>query len=177
MSAQTQTEQWPPPLRRLPVPVAEPFPVHRLAAEDDYAVAVTQGTLALAIPRGRPPLPEPDDIDGCAPLPEPGAWVTRFVQAAVEVAAGIRSPAQLSRWCTLEVHAMLTRRALLTLRVRRTGDRPTGRVAVRTVRTCQPREGVCEASAVVMDGERVRAVALRMEGTRGRWQVIAMELG
>ena len=177
MSVQTQTEQLPPPLRRLPVPVAEPFPLRRLIVEDDYGVAATQGTLALALPPGRRTQEEAVDADGLAPLPEPGAWATRFVQAAVEVAAGVRSPGQLARWSTLEVHTMLTRRALLSLRVRRNSDRPAGRVVVRTVRTCQPRDGVCEAGAVVMDGDRVRAVALRMEGTRGRWQVIAMELG
>jgi hypothetical protein len=177
MSVQTQTEQWPPPLRRLPVPVAEPFPLRRLIVEEDYGVAATQGTLALALPHEPRVRDEAGDPDERTPLPEPRAWATRFVQAAVEVAAGARSPGQLARWSTLEVHAMLTRRALLSLRVRRGSDRPAGRVAVRTVRTCRPRDGVCEASAVVMDGDRIRAVALRMEGTRGRWQVIAMELG
>ncbi|MEY4170440.1 MAG: hypothetical protein RLZ94_1513 [Actinomycetota bacterium] len=37
--------------------------------------------------------------------------------------------------------------------------------------------GVVEASAVVIGGERARAVALRLEVVRGRWLATAIEMG
>ena len=49
--------------------------------------------------------------------------------------------------------------------------------SVRAVLTCLPCNGVCEASAVVIDRGRVRALALRMEGLDGRWRVTALEIG
>jgi hypothetical protein len=35
---------------------------------------------------------------------------------------------------------------------------------------------VAEATVVISDGPRVRAVALRMEGTDGRWRVTALRI-
>ena len=42
---------------------------------------------------------------------------------------------------------------------------------------CLPAQDVCEASAVVYDGDRVRAVALRAEALDDRWRVTALQLG
>jgi hypothetical protein len=48
---------------------------------------------------------------------------------------------------------------------------------VRSVRVTSPAPGIVEASAVVIGGERARAVALRLEVVRGRWLATAVELG
>uniref|UniRef100_UPI00262EF298 Rv3235 family protein n=1 Tax=uncultured Pseudokineococcus sp. TaxID=1642928 RepID=UPI00262EF298 len=48
---------------------------------------------------------------------------------------------------------------------------------VRRVRITHPADGVVEAAAVVMDTDRVRAVALRLEGWDTRWRLTALELG
>ena len=48
---------------------------------------------------------------------------------------------------------------------------------VRSVRIGEPRDGVVEACALVSDGGRLRAVAVRMEGLDGRWRVTALEIG
>jgi hypothetical protein len=48
---------------------------------------------------------------------------------------------------------------------------------VRSVRVTSPAPGVVEASAVVIGGERARAVALRLEVVRGRWLATAIEIG
>jgi aerobic-type carbon monoxide dehydrogenase small subunit (CoxS/CutS family) len=48
---------------------------------------------------------------------------------------------------------------------------------VRTVRVCEPADGVAEACAVVIDGNRVRALALRLVGLDGRWRVEALQVG
>jgi hypothetical protein len=48
---------------------------------------------------------------------------------------------------------------------------------VRGVRVCEPADGVAEASAVVVDGGRVRAQAFRLVGLDGRWRVEALQIG
>jgi hypothetical protein len=48
---------------------------------------------------------------------------------------------------------------------------------VRGVRVCEPADGVAEASAVVVDGGRVRALAFRLVGLDGRWRVEALQIG
>ena len=60
----------------------------------------------------------------------------------------------------------------------RRGAAPSTRQAVvRGVRVCLPADGVAEASAVVIDADRVRAVAVRLEGLDGRWRATALEVG
>jgi hypothetical protein len=48
---------------------------------------------------------------------------------------------------------------------------------VRKVLCCTVRPGVCEASAVVQDHDRTRAVAVRAERLEGRWRATVFELG
>jgi Family of unknown function (DUF6459) len=43
------------------------------------------------------------------------------------------------------------------------------RVRVRHLRVCEVRDGVLEAAAVLVRGELVRALALRMERRSGTW--------
>jgi hypothetical protein len=179
-----------PTLRRSPVPVSEPRAALRVIEPAPLPQPATQGILALALVDAHPqaraeraadagadaegfdPLPTPS-----AALPEPRAWAAQFVQAAVEVSAGARSPAQLVRWTAVDVHALLVRRWSLATRVPNGGAHLRRAAVVRAVRVCRPRDGVCEASAVVVDRGRVRAVALRMEGLDGRWRVMALDVG
>jgi hypothetical protein len=94
----------------------------------------------------------------------------------VEVTTGLRPTSQLLRWTSDEVQSMLARRAILGRRAAQQGRRPR-RSVVRSTHVCIPRDGVAEVSAVVDDGRRVRAVALRLEGLDGRWRVTALQLG
>lgn len=107
-------------------------------------------------------------------LPEPAAWARRMIQAVLETYDGTRSADQLSRWVAPDIRERAQRRGQLTRRRGRRTHRPP---VVRTVLTCQPADGVCEASAVVWVDGRVRALALRMCGVDGRWLVTAWELG
>jgi hypothetical protein len=168
------------PLRRLPVPVSEPHPPS--SPQRRCPVAPTQGTLALAFTavdpgRARPqeagfgPEPTPSSA-----LPDPVATCTALVQAVVEVLAGTRQPSQLVRWLGMDVYAALQRRAALAARLRR-GTATARHAVVTGVRVCEPADGVVEASAVVVDRDRVRAVALRLEGMDGRWRATALEVG
>jgi Family of unknown function (DUF6459) len=108
-------------------------------------------------------------------LPEPRQWAAQFVQAAVEVTTGLRPPSQLVRWTNDEVRTLLVRRAELARRTPGRTRQPR-RGVVRSTRVCIPCAGVAEATVVISDGPRVRAVALRMEGTDGRWRVTALRI-
>ena len=175
----------PPPLRRSAVPKQEPRAASRVHRwEQPPTTTHTQGTLALALPDDVETMevssPEPvtaerrPGLPGL--LPEAKAWAGTFIQAAMEVAGGLRSAGQLVRWTTPEVHAILVRRGALTARARR-GVMTSSKPRVRALIACAPRPGVCEVSAVIAEPERVRAVAFRMEGLHGRWRVTELEIG
>jgi len=103
------------------------------------------------------------------------------VQAAIEVLAGTRPAQQLSRRLDPRCLAALQHRAALTRRVA-SGSSPTaGRLhrnpSVRSVRACRVSDDVYEASAVVVEESRVRAVALRLERGTAAWRVTVLEIG
>lgn len=110
-------------------------------------------------------------------LPDPGAWAGRLGQAIVEVMTGVRPAPQLIRWLTPEVYEVVARRgALVARRATHRSSPARRRVTVRRVRVCEPTDGVAEVSVVVLDGPRVRALALRMSGRDGRWQVEVLQV-
>ena len=172
-------------LRRLPVPVSEPYPCTALPRRVD--VPPTQGTLALAL-TAYPDEPRTEEDEWALPqptatrnLPDATATSVALVQAVIEVLAGTRPVTQLVRWLAPDVYIGLQRRAVLGARTQRR-DRTLGsgavrRPVVRGVRVCSPADGVAEASAVVLDRGRVRAVAVRLEGLDGRWRATALEIG
>ena len=178
MSALTVTIRTSPPaprLRRRPVPVSAPYAAVHVLPPPDPRPLPTQGTLMLqpgaVSPQTRPadvPRPRTDASDAAR-------WAGQFVQAAVEVAAGMRPPTQLTRWATQEVRDALAQRGSLNRRAR--PGEGARRTVVRSVRASHPTAGVTEASAVVTDGPRFRAVALRMEAFEGRWRVTALQIG
>jgi hypothetical protein len=103
------------------------------------------------------------------------------VQAAIEVLAGTRPAQQLARRLDNRCLAALQHRAALTRRVA-SGNSPTAgqlhrNTSVRSVRACRVSEDVYEASAVVVDELRVRAVALRLERAQLFWRVTVLEIG
>lgn len=165
-----------PALRRRPIPVVEPRSAAHVVRRIDAgppgdAPAPGQHALPLDV---RPGTAEDGDAQQRA-TQEAGRWAGQFVQAALEVAAGARPGGQLTRWATEEVCAALLRRGVLSA-----ARAHTARVPRRTVvssRASCPRPGVAEASAVITDGRRMRAVALRMESRQGRWRVTALQIG
>lgn len=114
------------------------------------------------------PLPTPR-----AALPAPGPWAGRLVQAVVEVIGGDRPLSQLVRWTDEQVFGQL--RALVLQR--RDCARPRPRASVRSVHVAEPLDGIAEVCAVVHDGARARAYALRLEGADGRWCCTHLMLG
>ena len=174
-----------PALRRLPVPATEPAPILRLVRGGDPARPVPPGadvhaTRTGPVPpdhRAASPSPCATDRPATRVPPPAAAWARQFVQAALEAAAGRRPVGQLVRWTSEEVFALLSRRAALAARLGPTGNAPSGACLVRSVRLCKPTASAVEASAVVLDRGRYRAVALRLEDVAGRWRVSALEIG
>jgi hypothetical protein len=184
------------PLRLVPAPVADPPyddpPGLRSGLRSDRPDGLrrstaTQGALALtwvlpsgvdAVPGGGPEtaLATPG-AEAARTLPDVDLWARRLSLACVEVLTGTRPAAQLRRWTSDEVYALLRRSAPRASRVaepRRRPPRPP-RVVLRTVRVCEVGPGVAEVAAVVDDGTRARALALRMEGHRDRWRCTRFE--
>lgn len=113
-----------------------------------------------------------------ADLPDPEQWSGQIAQAIVEVMSGLRPAPQVVRWTTPPVYAVIARRGALAARRRasRSGVL-TQRAVVRSVHVCEPADGVAECSVVVSEGQRVRAMALRLTGQDGRWRVEALQIG
>ncbi|WP_309073033.1 Rv3235 family protein [Paenarthrobacter sp.] len=103
-----------------------------------------------------------------------------IAQAALEVLAGTRPLQQLSRSLDSECYLSLQHRAALTRKhAARTRGNPQPHLSpmVRSVRVCSISDSICEASIVVTEELRCRAVAMRLERLDGVWQVTALEIG
>ncbi|KAD4060704.1 hypothetical protein GD627_05625 [Arthrobacter yangruifuii] len=105
----------------------------------------------------------------------------------MEVLAGVRPLQQMARWLDpdnyerLQMRANLVRGLQQDPRTRsRTAPDPQllhRGVRIRSCRLCPVSEGIYEAAVVVVEHERARAVALRVQLRRGLWKVTALEIG
>ncbi|MBO1765663.1 Rv3235 family protein [Allobranchiibius sp. GilTou38] len=107
-------------------------------------------------------------------LPEPVAWVRAMTAALLESMTGSRPPQQFARSMTTDLYSALCRRHAVA---RRRGAVGARRSVIRKIATCEPADGVVEASVVVHHEGRVRAIAVRISGVDGRWLITAFELG
>ena len=149
-----------------------------------------QGSLALDLtPRTAPPRPRlhsahTNDLVAVelAARGRVDAFVGRYLQAVVEIAAGDRPVAQLLRHTVPEVYDDLAGRARTVTAAAGLAPgqarvaNPTRPVVV-VVRTAMVRTDAVEASAHVRYGRRSRAVAARFEVVRDRWQCVAITWG
>jgi Family of unknown function (DUF6459) len=106
---------------------------------------------------------------GRGDLPDPRWFGRRLLIAALEALGGRRSPQQLAPHLS---HAVLS--GMLTSPHRATWAQ---QAALRSLRVCEPADGIAEISAVVQVGPRFRAVAARLEGLDGRWRCVRLQLG
>ncbi len=153
-------------------------------------IASVQGSLALDLTwRTAPPRPRLRSAQACdvvaaeaATRSRVDAFVGRYLQAAVEIAAGDRPVSQLLRHTVPEVYEPLAERSR-TVRAAAgaAAGGPRGanpaRPVVLGVRTALIRDDALEASAHVRYGRRSRAVAARFEIVRDRWQCVAIVWG
>ncbi|WP_347111224.1 Rv3235 family protein [Paenarthrobacter sp. S56] len=98
----------------------------------------------------------------------------------MEVLAGIRPIQQLARSLEPECYLALQHRTALT-REHTSRSQPSQRVhlspMVRSVRACRISDTVCEATVVVAEEQRCRAIAMRLERTEESWRVTALVIG
>nr|WP_246223935.1 Rv3235 family protein [Pseudarthrobacter psychrotolerans] len=104
------------------------------------------------------------------------------VQAAMEVLAGIRPIHQLARRLDPRCLAVLQHRSALIRREQARSASPSlarlhRNSIVRSVRACEVAPGIYEASAVVVDDVRARAVAVRLERSKQVWRVTEFMVG
>ena len=168
------------PAHRPPETAASYAELMAASVEPDYV----QGSLAVDFRRDCAPVAAAvhadDDLaprpTASCDLPDARQWGGRIAQAISEVLAGTRSPAQVVRWTTPEIHAQIAR--LGGAAARREGMRrtPARRAVVRAVRCDQPTDGTAEIAAILDDGRRARALALQLTGLDGRWRVTAWRL-
>ncbi len=154
-----------------------------LPASRQAAGPTVDGSLALAAPSPRPahsvpPTPELRLVTGGAGGEDVQLWAARFAQAVVEVLGGDRPLAQLVRWTSHRVYLEIERRLSILARTSDAGRRMrTIRPQVRSVHVFHPTPASAEVSVHVRHGQRSRAIAARLELTRGRWQCTALQLG
>jgi len=159
-----------PTLRLLPVPVSEPPYDDELPPVLDGRAPL--GPLSCLLPPLRlvPALPADDEPPPArtpaSELPAARPVARALVQGLLEVLAGVRPLSQLQRGTSTELYAHLEQ--VVLERQRTTGRRP-GTGAVRSLHVQQRPDGVAEVCATVRRGERTAAIALRLEGVRGRW--------
>jgi hypothetical protein len=100
----------------------------------------------------------------------------------MEVLAGIRPVHQLARRLDPRCLATLQHRESLIRRERARSSSPAlarlhKNSVVRSVRVCEVAPGIYEASAVVVDDVRARAVAVRLERSKEVWRVTELVIG
>lgn len=135
-----------------------------------------------AAPAGQSPGVKPPSLRPLSEAAEVRAITRGTVQAAMEVLAGIRPIHQLARRLDPRCLAALQHRAALIRReLTRTGNPALARLhrnsLVRSVRVCEVAEGIYEASAVVVDDVRARAVAVRLERSKQVWRIVELVIG
>ncbi len=99
-------------------------------------------------------------------LPELHTWTLKFVVSVLEIWAGKRQPAQLSRWCHQKIYHELLRNV--------GSQQDVGRV--RTLHQSEPLDGICESTVTVRYGGRLRSLVVRFEGIDKRWLCTALTL-
>ncbi|MWB99935.1 Rv3235 family protein [Agromyces seonyuensis] len=111
-----------------------------------------------------------------AELPDPEPLLANLSRCVVEAVAGARSLDQIARWVTDDVYRHLSKRVVLAARARRaTGVSPRRpALTIGSVVVCEPADGIIEATVIVHDRVRTRAVAIRLEGLDRRWRASAI---
>ncbi len=112
-------------------------------------------------------------------LPDARLWLEQVGLALYEAATGARPVTQVMRWLSPDVYDGVVRRTGRSARRGRPTRRPIRLRRVRVDAVSLPGEdaGVVEAAVVLDDHQRVRVMALRLEGFDGRWLVTACEVG
>lgn len=106
------------------------------------------------------------------PLGDPSALACTVAKAVVEAVIGGSELDTVQRWIHPDVMSQLARQRTLA---RRAGRRPVV-ARVQRARVFRVSASAAEISLVVQVHRRAHAVAMRLEESAGRWQVIAADV-
>lgn len=115
---------------------------------------------------------------GTASLPPAKDFVEVFIPKVLETLHGLRDARSLGRMVNYKVYQAIEARAA-SVKVRNQVSKdpaPRPVFALGNVLTSEPRDGVCEASAVVHGPTRTRAVAVRIEGLDNTWKATSFRM-
>jgi len=115
---------------------------------------------------------------GTSALPPAKDFIERFIPRVLETIHGLRDTRSLGRMVTGGVFTAIEARAAgVKLRNQMAKEPPPRPVfSLGNVIISEPRDGVCEAAAVVHGPTRVRAVALRLEGLDNMWKATSFRM-
>lgn len=158
-------------LRLRPAPRREP-------PFDDELFWTAAGPLDQPLPlplHARPPRPAAAARVRAAGLADPARWSRTLLVGLREVAAGHRPVSQLGSMFAPAVAAGLGAELNRIARLRR--RHWTHAARIHSVHASEPTDGVAEVCATVQAGERMHAIALRLEARHGRWWCTRLQLG
>ena len=115
---------------------------------------------------------------GTGSLPPAREFIELFVPKMLETIHGLREVRSIGKQMNHSVYAAVEARAKgVKLRNQMSKDpAPRPVFALGNVIISEPRDGVCEAAAVVHGPTRVRAVALRIEGLDNMWKATSLRM-
>lgn len=115
---------------------------------------------------------------GTGALPPAKEFVETFVPQVLETIHGLREVRTFSKNMNQAVFNAIEARAASAKLRSQVAKQPSPRpvFALGNVIISEPRDGVCEAAAVVHGPTRVRAVALRLEGLDNRWKATSFRM-
>ena len=143
-------------------PVLDLFaPPAHVRVEQSAKLYLVPSTFGEELEADEMPLPT-----SASALPELHAWTMRFIVSVVEVWAGRRQPAQLISWCHRAIYMELLRAS--------GSQKEIGKI--KSIHQSEPLDGICESTALIRYGDRLRAVVIRFEGVDGRWLCTALKM-
>ncbi len=174
----------PPLIRLLPAPDLEP------PYEDEADAGQSVPRRQPARPARALPLPWPDDAGWQTfrspvrpPVSEARLAAHRYLALCLEVLGGFRPLAHLRILTSAPAYGRVSEE--LTRNARHSAPPPAaptgrfapgGRVLLRHLRICEPRDGIAEVAAVLGRADQVWAMALRLERHHGVWLCSHLEM-
>jgi hypothetical protein len=99
-------------------------------------------------------------------LPDIRQLTFQFIHSVVEIWAGRRTASQVQAMCHHLIFADLQRKA--------GQQKLVGKI--RKIKVTEPLDGISETTVTIRYGDRLRVVAIRLEGLDGRWLCTALTL-
>ena len=144
--------------------------------DDEYEQLVLPLEWIRAV-RDHPPAPPKPKAPQPTELPDPRPWAARIGVAAFEILLGRRPASQLAKHIDARVAASLASHATqYELQRRRRGNQPVRQPQLSSVQAFRPHSEAAEVTLVMHDGDRFRAVAMRLDAHGTKWIVTAFHI-